>query len=371
MKINSVQFRAIVKLSEVTQILLSRLRIQREINAVYLIDIGESGMTESSQVTRPGAFPQTTGGVLKAAHDFGLSDYEEYLYIVNYHLERAFSHASRAERLLSGSPVGAADTPFRLLEGSFAYGLGADRSSIVVFKFPPEGIVWNGDSAVREAVLALDAGLLLTNYVLNLGFPAHKVGWGADFRKVLADRFGGGELVPKQVSRSFDSLEYDLLSSYRNWVTHRGAPKILGSIPEESLRLPAGATSKSDERELNWQIQKFVSGLVSKHARVRCAPFVRPVRSVYRIEGKDFEISRVVKSDGELTAKPEDYRAANPVRLEESLEQVAGSELATYGVFDYLSGVSDVVRYAQVALVGEWDEWLAKVLVTKTPPEQS
>lgn len=242
-----------------------------------------------------------------------------------------------------------------------------------------------GDIAVREAASAIDAGLLLTNHVLGLRFDQGKLHW----RRSQASRSlrtqvqqlsaGQGSRLVQAIDSIWDSIGFELLQEYRNWVTHRGAPRVSTSlrfpgpipIPDEVLKI-------EDIAQREWELRSYLLTEIPERIQVQCAPFYPPVMLIYSAEvdslPQDVTLpggiriakgaGRVVIRDarvgsGSLLEHRDSFRQRNQVTPEESRAVVAGEALAVYKALDYVQAVGSVVRFATQALSTSWDQELA------------
>ena len=170
---------------------------------------------------------------------------------------------------------------------------------ITVF-FDPLSVVRVGDFVIREAASVIDTGLLVVNHVLSLGLDATKpVVWRSNnekssVRSALVRQLPAETKLLSVLDSVFGSIGYRLLRGYRNWVTHRGAPRIVHAggtsvfsifsyeAPEEVLR-------ESEPRRRESLIDRFVNQRLSDEFSIQCWPFVPQVEAVVSGHGQDPE----------------------------------------------------------------------------------
>jgi len=306
--------------------------------------------------------------------------FDEHFYAVSYHLRRAESAEQEASSQLYDIPWSISSKTGDL----WLISVGPDGSSR---HFDAEGVVANGDIAVREDTSAIDATLGLVNRALGLGLEPTRVKWARSLDdnkmyRALVGKYGKeASLVSDPLGEVFNSIGYELLSGYRNWVTHRGAPVVM--TPRDlslGIPLPDNVRSITDAQRLEFEMRPFLYDLVSRSVKVRCWPFVPPVGLVYSASiseaSKDLELPGIRIGKGARGIEIRDarvafgnlnddalaYRSNNPHTLEENRVEFAGEMLAEYTVADYLHGIQMVVRFAERALSGKLDEGLRTLL---------
>jgi len=325
-------------------------------------------------------FPKTTEWITSKASDAKRKTYEELRYAVAYHLRRAESAEREALSWLYNVPWSISPKTGDL----WLFAVGPDG---VTRHLDAEGIVANGDVAVREATSAIDVALVLVNHVLDLGLQPMKVKWSRNpsrnvVRRGLMAKYGkDSSTVLDPLAEIFNSIGYELLSGYRNWVTHRGAPTVTTTRDLHlGIPLPDNLRALTDARRLGFEMRRFLYELISQSVRVRCWPFVPRVRQVYsafipeakedielpgiRIDkgARGTEIRNARFAFGSLTDDALVYKARNPRPLERNRVEFAGEMLAEYALPDYLLGIAMVVRFAEQSLSGKLDEGLRTLL---------
>lgn len=189
----------------------------------------------------------------------------------------------------------------------------------------------------------------------------------------------GTELV-SVIDSVFGSIGYQLLRDYRNWVTHRGAPRVI--VPSEltdAIPLPEEALEASEAWERDWLIQTHLSSKIAFEIYVVCWPFIPPVQTVYNAtvdeaesdivlpggvyigKGSSVTIRDMRVVTGSLTDDAEEFKSKNPILLEKHRAKSAGEDLAVYTAMDYSMAVGSVVRFVRHAVRREWDAEFCKL----------
>jgi len=174
----------------------------------------------------------------------------------------------------------------------------------------------------------------------------------------------------------FRSIGYDLLAGYRNWVTHRGAPIVVGTetIVGVPLPVPGEMAAMTDQTEFEFRLKSHVYELVSETIRIRCWAFVPPVQLAYSATvaeatedtvlpggimigkgAKNITIKNARVVAGDLSEDAEIYRSKNPTALETARIRFADEDLAEYSVVDYLQAVRHVVHFVDRSLSRNFD----------------
>ena len=282
--------------------------------------------------------------------------------------------------------------------GSLFPGLdGVCRSlaEVYLFNFHPLDLVRHGDVAIREAASVIDAGLLLTNHILGIGIDQRRLRWNHSqpnrSLKVQLERLpnGMGIALANVIQCVWDSIGYELLQQYRNWVTHRGAPRVVSELNLPGpIPIPREILAEGDPLRRNWLLFNHLLFLVPDKLHVQCAAFYPPVMLIYsadvpdalenmtlpggiRVEkGAGITIHNARISSGSLLEPKDSFRARNTVTPERSTITFAGEPLAVYGAMDYIRAVNHVVRFAESALAEDWDSKLTALCEarwTKSP----
>ncbi|MBI2998568.1 MAG: hypothetical protein HYY46_08970, partial [Deltaproteobacteria bacterium] len=165
-----------------------------------------------------GAFPRLSELVESTGSTEFVTAYRERLDAVDYHL--------------GSLEIAAQQCSTHVDSQSWHIQEGKDGHHITVF-FDPLSVVRTGDFAIREAASVIDTGLLVMNHVLTLGLDATQpLAWKSNnkrlsVRSALARQLPTEAKLLSVLDRVFGSIGYSLLRGYRNWVTHRGAPRIV------------------------------------------------------------------------------------------------------------------------------------------------
>lgn len=316
---------------------------------------------------RWGAFPSLSEVVEKSDPSF-VAAYRERLEVVHYHL----SSLDLAARQCSVH-VGRESWDMQ----------GDEREQYINVMFDPYSIVRVGDLAIREAASVIDTSLLLMNHVLRLGLPNELI-WRSrrketrTVRSILIEKFPAETDLLATLDRVYSSIGYRLLNGYRNWVTHRGAPRVVYAKPSPfpgfSYSAPEEIVQETKPGRQEWLIDRFINERVEKEFTIQCWPFVPPVREIISGQGQDPELIKrgisvsagiVVQDARFLSGSPmddaKDFLAKNPILLEAHRATFAGEALAVYSPSDYTHGVRHVELFVTEQLVrGKWDDELAR-----------
>jgi hypothetical protein len=186
------------------------------------------------------------------------------------------------------------------------------------------------------------------------------------------------------VDAVYNSIGYRLLNGSRNWVTHRGAPRVVyanpSAFPGFSYDASEEIVCETDPRRQAWLIERFVNDKLRDAFTVQCWPFVPPVREMVSGLGPDPELIKrgihvgagvVVQNarfvTGSLADDAKEFLARNPILLETRRAVVAGEALAVYSSSDYTMGLRDVEHFITDDLVrGKWDDELARAYANMT-----
>jgi hypothetical protein len=272
--------------------------------------------------------------------DVGLHHLED----VTYHLDTATEACQRAVELVGGYEA--------LVEGR---GVGISAPDSVA-------LLRNGDAAIRGAVSAIDTALMGVNQILGLGIPSTKVTLGAILRELRKSQPVAA--VADAIEEVTRSIMFESLQQYRNWVTHRGAPRI--SAP--------GAAGRS--ADASFSLDEWV---------VTCYPFVPPVfrrrldapiqipalkhpERVVMPDGKvafrmfeEVSIHAGRVTLGDLDRDADDYTHHNKETLELGRVRVGGEELAQYSAREFIRSVHGLGWKLRnlLAFDSSWDVQLA------------
>lgn len=315
-------------------------------------------------------FPQISQWVNEHLSGERKEEFDEYRYAVEYHL----SQAEEASQECSSSLW------------RFQWGISHDHKSMYILDLSPELLIRHGDIAIRAGASAIDTGLQLVNNVLDLGVRKTNIRWGrgsreSALRKALRTLPNNcGMNLVKVVDSIFGSIGYELLRDYRNWVTHRGAPRVIhpsdltGPIP-----VPEDALEASEAAQREWCIRTHLLSTIPSQIFVWCRPFVPPVQTVVSATideaesdivlpggvfigkgSRDITIRDMRVVAGSLTQDAEEFKSKNPILLEKHRAKFAGEDLAVYSAMDYSQAIRSVVRFVEQTLTGEWDAELLK-----------
>ena len=190
----------------------------------------------------------------------------EYLDAVSYNLEAAQAAEASVDR-----PGAAASYHFA---GGKLYLLGHEINAIARA----------GDHGIRCAISALELGLQVTNYALKVAFPKTGVAWSSrderpkSFRTAVRNARGDDDLVVRAIDRVFGSHQYALFKDYRNWVSHRGAPRVLSPWSPGSV-LPI-VTRPPEKTSPDESVLEEANSYLLDHCRVLSVPFIPSIRAL-------------------------------------------------------------------------------------------
>jgi hypothetical protein len=314
--------------------------------------------------------------------------FEEYFYVLLYHLDFADEAKRKCSEVLHGG--------LSALPGANRT-LGVDQtgSQVYLIDFHPQDLVKHGDVAIREAASVIDAGLLLTNHVLGIGIDQGQLSWNhpqaSRSLKVQLERLpeGRGSALATAIQRVWDSIGHELIQQYRNWVTHRGAPRVVNELNLPGpIPVPREILSQADPLLRDHLLRTYLLSFVPQKLHIQCAAFYPPVMLIYSADvsdapedsvlpggirvskGSSITVRNAKVSGGSLLEGKDSFRARNTVTPERSTTTIAGESLAVYGAMDYVQAVGHVVRFAERALAEDWDielTTLCEARWTKSP----
>lgn len=291
------------------------------------------------------SFPRISQWAADTLYGTKKEEFEQYLWNVSYHL----NHAKNArydcsEKLWSFNWLIHDDTRTVSFTNLEEYAL---------------SIVYSGDTAIREAVSAIDTALILVNHVLGLGVDQQKIGWKDNpqspkdkshlQKAILNLNSSQRNNLYTAIDQVFKSIGYELLQGYRNWITHRGSPHFDDSAITQPIPILEQILSVNDSTEMKHQLLR----VISSQLYIKCYPFVPPIHSGSKFGGTQMRL-RI----GDLNEDAVQFKQNNPATLEENIAKIAGEDLAVYSVSDYTNAVSEVVKFAEKALTDKWDEEL-------------
>ena len=222
-----------------------------------------------------------------------------------------------------------------------------------------------GNNAIRTADSSLDMGLQLINHTLNLGISKPRIRWTRmpernSFHGAIAalpDEKAGALLVA--LKRTYNSMGYEGLDRYRDWLTHRGAPCVERTRDlTQPVPLPPEPFELQDSGSRDLRLWGYLWGIANNAVHVTCATFVPPVQAHSGV----FTIVW-----GGLKEDAEKYRIRNQVPLDTGRVRDAGEELGRYPLIAYVPSVQEVVAFITQALTNELDAPLVELLQSRTP----
>jgi hypothetical protein len=196
-------------------------------------------------------------------------------------------------------------------------------------------------------------------------------------------RFAGLERVLDSIFGPDDPAKgYELLNGYRNWVEHRGAPRIAAShitepVPTQGNLATAVAAGEADGtpgKYVDWLVQQARDAL--RTAEVWCYRFapsdlgVAPVKKVRIVggpirlpNGEEYsdiilEIGGLRVQQGGLFDPSSRFDGANTESISRKTVRFAGEDLDAYPLPTYQNAVAVVVRYAASTINGVLDRAL-------------
>jgi hypothetical protein len=320
------------------------------------------------------AFPTIRELLAQTGLEESKGAHEEYLDGVDYHLGFSRSAASQCSSSLYDAQVMVDHT------GTAFY---INRTSAL------DLVRW-GDIAVREAASVIEVGWVAISHLLQLRLDTRtQMKWrdsggkpGLFQKRLRALGTTSAGALAEDIRRMFDSLGYDLLQGYRNWVTHRGAPKlepalrILGPIP-----MPVEIQQEQDETQRAFLLRTEAMLHLLRTMRVTCWPIAPPVQMTYSANigvaeqaidlpggihidagATNIQIANSRIQSGSLWDDVAAFRARNPLTIEQGRSRLAGEALALYSAGDYVMAVQMVTRFAQEAVCTVFDGQLCRAV---------
>jgi len=336
----------------------------------------------------------------------------EHRYSVDYHLSRTHVAARSALSHLAPHHELSLDDYKQRFEWVRCSFHGTD-----VRVSPPHDLIevsWRADEALGAAVSSLETALLLINRVMKTNVPRDTLKWAAgkpkdQLRTRLAQISESAGLI-RAIDQIFGdgqanaterkSKGYAVLSNYRNWMTHRGAPILDTNSVSDPFRIPDHVyegyditdlnwvldrrTGKPDQshsiQQLRWLIDLEIEREISRRVRIWSKPFVPPASFVIdqtfeNIPEEGVELpgglylSSVGRAfinqsyqTGSLFEPSTAFENANPHRFEVGDKTVvADEELVAYELRYFLSAVNQVIFFVRQTLE-VWDAELANLL---------
>lgn len=235
-----------------------------------------------------------------------------------------------------------------------------------------------GDTAIREAASTIEAGLILTNHVLDLDVDQKGLMWSGkpekSVRKALKDLPNDQGLpLVRTVNHIFNSIGYKLLRDYRNWVTHRGAPRIdvpkglervfllpSSELPDELQQAPRLSdwelsliNSANGARERRFLLEGALERVILRSIKITCWPFVPPFGEITEGGSAIF---------GSLEDDAEEFLEKNQLLKEDRRVQVAGETLAVYSAQEYIMAIGFTgTNFVRRMFRKDWDHSLSEL----------
>jgi hypothetical protein len=294
----------------------------------------------------------TTAKALRKRSAEGDAESLGVLEAVEYHVDAAASSSDRCWELAGGTDV------------------------ILMGKPPPELIpsqrvqlLRNGDEAIREAVSAVDMALQAVNHILQLGVPAHKVTPDSVLAVLGIPEATEPKSTRERIAAAIQTIARSMLLSglraYRNWVTHRGAPRISAATAPSGDGEPDSPTSLDS---LEVTCYPFVPPVLTRRLRepIQIPQLTNPVPIRLSDGGLGFPIFQIEIQGGRISVgglemNADEYAEKNPQSIEVRRVKVAGEELAVYRARDFVRGVQELVWRLQTNLAegSNWDNALS------------
>lgn len=303
----------------------------------------------------------------------------EYLEVIKYHFDFMFESKTSADMIIQS--FAQPGTPGLRVRTTPDNKLAVDPTSFIE-------IARYGDMAVREASTALDAALLLTNFIVGSPVPQDKLVWKSDNKKKsLRSQLEQlqtketDELV-RSISSVWESIGLHLLHEYRHWVTHRGAPQIRTTLDwSEPLTLPVDLAKGRDAHHQLMIIQRYLRQVIVGHISIACAPFYPAIQGYlnttitednnslpndFRIKGGgSIAFIDVKVRSANLLENKDAYLATHQVGVADGVISFAGECLSVYKLEDYLSAAGHITSFIWECFCSEWDKKLAAVFLQR------
>jgi hypothetical protein len=301
-----------------------------------------------------------------------LQNFEERVVDLRYHVEQCalfYSWASKALFDLSPAPSG-------------------KERAVYLMDFAPENVARCGDVVIREAATCSEITLRVVGTLCGLGVDDDAKIYGINdnkYRKALQrkDDVFGSNLIG--VLDRFDhSIGFETLQTYRNWVTHAGAPRVF--VPEEFRRaIPVPEElGDPDERAILKFLRDNVLSRLMSEVEIATKDFAPPAASVINahydrvdetmnvpfihvdpggvVENLTLENVREVRG-GPMTASS-DFLSDNTVSSGRRGLKLPGFKhpLTVYGAGDYLQAIRFVTLGLERFLTRDLDSELVRFL---------
>jgi hypothetical protein len=305
-------------------------------------------------------FPATLDWVKARRDDAAYQEFMEYLYGVDNHWGWAHHHAQHALTMASTLIKrwqATSDLRIVTIANNF-------RDSEL------SDLLHAGDSAVRHAVSAVEAGLFLTGHALRVATPPDRVVWHTPPRSgyLRADlkRMYGAAVEP--LESAIDSLlgkenrwkGLSLLYGYRDWTTHRGAP--FGKYPQLMEPIPVDLGVYSESFALS---DPFSGSSLLTFCRERAIDqtieiWCWPILSGVRLSDPQF----ADYGDLRMPGPAYDQVFAQPDPRQRRSQRFAGQDLDVYSPMDFAQTISNLVWLVKTGMgtTSAWDEALKSLI---------
>lgn len=214
-----------------------------------------------------------------------------------------------------------------------------------------EDITRFGDIVIREATTMFDISLLLTNLVAqteinqrNLKFCNPKYKQNSLKDQIKEKGFENSTKLIDSILEIKNSIGYTSLNDYRNWITHRGAPKI---IYPKSWAMPIEKTKElisiTDPYLADQEMKKHILNLTCANIKIACHTFHSTAANMLMLSKTT---------------------TAAPVALMPKIENISyGSEtLSVYPAGTYVKAIQDLSHF-MLSSFRAWDKNLAKIIL--------
>lgn len=204
----------------------------------------------------------------------------------------------------------------------------AGPRAVLVYPWNFDSLINYGDISIREAASVLDMGLQLVASIVG-GIEKKDVHWGrgtdeGKLRRTLKTRTSPeADRLVEITDAIYGSIGYELLKGYRDWVTHRGAPRLISLHDERvPLELSEEVANETDRQRLEFFIRRDLSSIVGNLLEVHCYPFVPPVQAAVEhleIEAAGATVATIKHARialGNLSEDARVFRRNNPTLLE-------------------------------------------------------
>lgn len=302
----------------------------------------------------------------------------EYLEVIKYHFDFMFESKVHAEQIVNSIAMPGLD--------GLKVRITPDEK-IVIDENSINEIARFGDITIREASTTLEIALLLTNFVAGELIPPKNLAWYKKTNRKFSLKTQLNDInlnesreLADAISVVWESIGHYLLSEYRNWVTHRGAPLVRSKINwEEALPFPTGLTENQEKFRNLLIIQQYLRQIITENVSIACAPFYPDIKGylneTFTEENNPFPNTFDIQNGGSISfigtkirtanllENKEDYLAEHKVGVAQNNIIYAGENISTYKVEDYLSATHHITSFIWECFSGEWDAKLAKLFL--------